>query len=166
MSKFTFKKDSSQASSFKPVPPGKYEVFITKAVHQKAQNTGTDGVNMELTIRDDVKQPEQGRKVFHTLWINENTQGMVHGFLDALGMEDGTEIGAEAESFEDVCNEIADYALARAVKINTKVEEYNGNEYSRVSWFEKSDKGGFHDAEAEAENEEIYVDISGDDLPF
>lgn len=160
-----FKVDGSKATSFEILPDGEYEVFITGAAKAIAKS-GTEGVGLILTVRDDVDQNGAGRKVRHTVWITDKTEGMLQSFLVACQIPDGEEF----DSIEDIAEGVK--ALPVLVRLG---KSRNNPDFNEVKSFKKSMIGGFYEGEEEAlpapkantaslDNQPI--DISDDDLPF
>lgn len=130
------KYDSNKAGSndFELLPEGKYECIIDTAT-PKVATTGTQGIEIVLTIRNDVEgQKFGGRKLWYRLWINENTEGIVHGFLKSIGTPEGKEFGSPQE--------LATYAAGRAVSATVKHREYQGKTREDVPYLNASVVGG------------------------
>jgi hypothetical protein len=161
-----FKKDGSKASTFTTVAPGTYEVFIIDARAEKTKGKGTVNVNMKLKIRDDDRQEFKGQQIFHSLYLTPNTEGMVHGFLDAIGIGDNQEFKYDfvEDEYMELADEIAQLAKGKPIQVKTKIEEYNGNEYARVSSLKASEVGGEY--EVPEEDNRVPIEISEEDLPF
>lgn len=170
---FTF--DPNKAESFETLPKGEYEVFITGTKAITSSQKGTPGIQMVLVIRDDVppQVKYKGRKIWHTLWFTEKTEGMVQGFLKNVGTEPG-------KSFSGL-EEIAEYIKGKPLRVKTGIREHEGREYPEVAWTLESKAGGFAPAELlvqkdeekaqEKKNDDPFagggsIDISDDDLPF
>lgn len=163
-----YKTDHSQAGNtdFEVLPVGKYECFIESGEPKKA-STGSDGIEFVLKVRDDVEgQSYGGRKVWYRLWFTPNTDGIVQGFLKAIGAPDGKEF--------PTIKEFADYAVGRAVQANVKHREYQGKTYEDVNYLNASAVGGgkidspfdeqpMADPFAETAG---TVEVDDDDLPF
>lgn len=155
--------DSSKASQgFDVIPEGKYECFVEDGQFKTA-STGSPMINWKFKIRNDVEgQKYGGRVLFNNLVFTEKTEGMVHGFLKAIGTPEGKEF----KDYQDIIN----YAKGRAILVNVKVEQYKGNDVNRVSWVEESKVGGGRvddpfTSTAPAGNSGA-ITISEDDLPF
>lgn len=76
------------------VPKGQYEVVITKA-EPTTFGTGTDGVRVELTIREDIDQRMQGRKLYDKLFWTEKAFYKPMLIAKALGIPKGIKLGRE-----------------------------------------------------------------------
>lgn len=129
--KFNSKKASS---GFAPIPAGKYEAFVEGGAFKTA-STGSPMINWKFKIRNDVEGQEYGGRVlFNNLVFTEATEGMVHGFLKAIGTPEDME-------FPDYKDIIA-YATGKAILLNVKIEQYRGEDVNRISWVEESKVGG------------------------
>jgi hypothetical protein len=161
-----FKKDSKKAQSFDTIKPGEYEVFIEKAMASRSKAKGTPGVEMRLKVRDDIDQEHSKQIIFHTVYLTPGTEGMVHGFLDAVQIDDSYEFDNDfvPEQFFGLAEEIAKLVKGKSVRVKTKLDTYNDNERAVVTSFKKSDVGG----ELEITDEDGLgpIDVSDDDLPF
>lgn len=152
-----------EASSFDVLPVGKYEVFIESG-QPKTTSAGSPMINWKLNIRNDVEQVGGGRKLFTNLVIQENTMGMVQGFLKAVGSPEG----AEYATAQDVIN----FATGRAVKVSVKIVQYQGDDKNEVGYFMESDVGGGSTAPSDdpffagAGSAPAPIEVDEDDLPF
>ncbi len=68
-----FKVDYNEAQDFGAVPDGDYEVVIFN-VTEGASNGGTEFINFDMVIRNDIKQPRQNSHLFHRVWKRRNWQ--------------------------------------------------------------------------------------------
>lgn len=130
------KADSTKASTgFGVLPKGKYEVLIEGGQFKKA-STGSDMINFAFVVRDDVAGQEQykGRKLWSNLVFNENTEGVVQGFIKALGTPDGMEFPTHAAFIE--------YAKGKAVLLDVKIKQYQGDDKNEVGFIGESKVGG------------------------
>ena len=105
--------------------PGEYEVFITGVDPYHVAGTGTPGVQMVLTVRDDVEQRGQKKKIWETCWINPEKEVTINRlrsvFQAAVGLADGEEISPEK----------AKGLLGKAMRVEIEVQKYenaNGEE--------------------------------------
>lgn len=123
-----------EAGGFKPLPVGKYEVFIESGQAKKTA-AGSPMINWKLTVRDDVEGQEGGgRKLFTNLVIQENTMGMVQGFLKAVGAPDGMDF--------ETAEEIINFAKGKAVRVSVKITQYQGEDRNEIGYFMESEAGG------------------------
>lgn len=130
-----FKSDSSKASNFDTIPAGKYEMFIEAGAKKQTQ-AGAPMINFALIMREDVPGQEQykGRKFWTNLVFQENTEGIVQGFLKAIGAPDGKEFPT-IEAF-------IDYSVGKAVLADVKIGEYQGNARNEIGFMNASKVGG------------------------
>ncbi len=162
--------NSAKASTgFAPIPAGKYECFIDGGV-LKTASTGNPMISWKFKVRDDVEgQQYGGRVLFNNLTFTENTEGMVHGFLKAIGTPEGKE-------FADY-NEIITYATGKAVLVRVGTRVYKGEEQNDVKGVEASQVGGGKVDDPFAAttttsstdpfaNAPKPIEVSEDDLPF
>ena len=114
-----------------PLPEGDYE-FIIKGVQEVASKGGSEAIQFELVVRNDLDQalPEtNGKQHNRHLWVNEwkrrktneyDTNNLMY-FMQAAGVPEGTNIDTIEKFFEIMTN--------KPVRIHIKVEknEYQGN---------------------------------------
>lgn len=145
---------------FSPIPVGKYEVFIESGKAMKT-SSGSPMINWKLNIRGDVEGQEYGgRKLFTNLVIQENTMGMVQGFLKAIGSPDGAEYPNEQA--------LIDFATGRAAKVTVKITQYKDEDRNEVGYFMESEVGGgkVDDPFAGQASTAAPITVDPDDLPF
>lgn len=144
---------SAAQGGFAPLPAGKYEVFIESG-QAKVTAKGSPMINWKLNVRGDVEgQIGGGRKLFTNLVIQENTEGMVQGFLKAAGSPDGAEY-ADAKA-------LIDFATGRAVRVTVKITQYQGEDRNEIGYFMGSEVGGGKIADPFAQGSGIS-NVSGD----
>ena len=165
-----FKVDYNEAQDFGAVPDGDYEVVIFN-VTEDASKGGTEFINFDMVIRNDIKQPRQNSHLFHRVWKSKETgkynRGMIMSLAKAFGLPDGKEY----QSFE---NFLEDFAMRPAkVKVKNEHSEYNGKTYDNTN-IKKFETTKFPELQhqwkkSNAEksvNSSPAFDISDDDLPF
>lgn len=178
-----YKADHSKASEgFTPLPAGKYEAFIEAGAFSYA-STGSPMIKWKLAIRDDVEGQEKfkGRILFSNLVFTESTEGVVAGFVKAIGAPDKMEFPQPQD--------MIDYATGKAVNISVKVKPYNGEDTNEVGFINASKVGGGKvddpflamnvadplenggnytrvDEDPFAQNHSGPIEVSDDDLPF
>lgn len=172
-----FQFDKKKATGFAPIPDGNYECIIESGV-VKTAGTGTKYIDFKLKVRDDVvDQSYGGRVLFAKLFFTENTEGMVHGFLDAIGTPEGQAFN----SADGGVTSIKDYAVGKAVLAKVAITVYEGNERNEVKYMNASKVGGgkvddpFGNGDVNnpqrAEEDPFSkgsgpIQVSDDDLPF
>lgn len=76
------------------LPAGEYEVYVA-ACHFNATQGGTEYLDLQLRVRDDLEQPQKNRKVFEALWLSakalEFTQRTMNIISKLCGIDDGKE---------------------------------------------------------------------------
>jgi len=122
MSIFTV--NHGEAGGFEPVPPGTYEAVISE-VKVKTSSTGNPMISVTLTIRDDVDQKAQKRKLFDNLVQTEKAMFKFQQYAKAIEMPEGTSI----PTLEAFAQELL-YKPVKA-KVSNKMEEFNGKEELR-----------------------------------
>lgn len=158
-----FKYDPNQAGgNFELLPEGFYECIISKATVKKSNN-GNDMIEVELTVRKDVRGQSDygGRKIFDNLVDTEKAKFKFHQVAQALGWEEGREV----PTIHDFAREIAQQPVR--VKVVVRQEEYNGEvrARNRVSYYRASEVPLNTDPFAVSEADLQPVDAD-DDLPF
>lgn len=118
------------------IPEGAYECRIERAQEDATPN-GTRFLDIMLSVRDDVEQPETGRRIDHVIWQKKDPtpQDLALGgysakqFL-ALSEAAGLPENADYSGFDDWCADIA----GRAVHVTVEHQTYNGYTNARVKW--------------------------------
>lgn len=154
-----YKADKSKASTgFAVIPAGKYECFIESG-QDKVASTGSPMIEFKLKIRDDIEGQEfGGRVLFGRLVFTENTEGIVNGFLQAIGVPDGHE-------FQTI-QELVKFSTGKAVLANVKVTTYKGEERNEVSYMNESKVGGGKIEDPFANDNDVPPVVDDSDLPF
>jgi len=166
------KADKSKAKSFTPIPEGNYECFIESGA-SKTASTGTPQIDFKLKVRDDIEGQEfGGRILWGRLFFNENTEGIVNGFLQAVDVPDGKEF----ETAQDLIN----FVTGKAILAKVKIETYKGEDRNVVGYMNASKVGGGKiedpfsspqqgtraEEDPFARDSDAPIEISDDDLPF
>lgn len=169
-------KRAEQENTFEVLPEGWYEVFITKVdPNAEARNTGSKGIEFVYTIRDDVEQAGQKRKIFDTIWMvkGDGTESGAAKRLDVLASKIGLPSGVDISP-----DTVVDLFHGKPVKIQLEIDEYEGKKRNRVAFmgFKHAEHGGRYDGpnaiSTSAPTEDPFagpsgsVDIGDDDLPF
>lgn len=121
-----FKLDFSQVNDNNGVANGTYEAVIFNAL-EDASNSGTEFINFDMIIRNDIDQKYQNAHVFNRVWKskkdNKYNGAMINRIAQAAGLDDGKTYNNLQELLEDF--------LDKPVRITVKNEtsEYNGNTY-------------------------------------
>ena len=101
-----FKVDYNEAQDFGAVPDGDYEVVIFN-VTEGASNGGTEFINFDMVIRNDIKQPRQNSHLFHRVWKSKETGKYNRGMIMSLAKSFGLPDGKEYQSFENFLEDFA-----------------------------------------------------------
>lgn len=136
-----FTNDFSKAQQGGLKPEGDYEVLIVKVEERKTKG-GTVHINMNLVIRNDVKQGYQNGYLFHTLWKRKEpteadmqVNGYGFGQIMALGKAAGLPNGKNYESLADFMQEL----IGKPVRAHVVHDEYNGDKREAIAWFNPTD---------------------------
>lgn len=113
-------KEAETKQGFSVLPEGDYEVLISE-VEKKQSASGNDMLKLTLTVRTDVAQEGQKRKVWDYLVATPKAMFKFQQVAKALDFQDGVKY--------DTIDEFAKAILFKAVKITVKHEtsEFNGN---------------------------------------
>jgi len=120
---------------FEPIAEGDYEVYVTEAKIGKSKQ-GNDMITVTLTVRDDVSQSFQKRKVWDYLVYTDKAKFKLQQVAKALAIPEGTDIA----TIQDFAKAI----LYSPFKITIKhsKDEYNGETKVResISKYSKSEQ--------------------------
>lgn len=143
-----------------PLPIGEYECIISEVKVDKSQS-GYDMLKLTLTIRDDVPQRYQKRKLFDYVVAMETTMWKFNAIAKAAGIPAGQEFAT-----------IGDFAKAiqyKPVRVKNKHEEYNGYKQDRIAYYMESKvqapAAGSPAGDPFAVGGTL-VNVSDDELPF
>ena len=144
--------DYSNTGDFVALPAGFYECIVSE-VKIKETSTGKPMLNCTLTIRDDVEQKGQKRKLFDNIVEQENMMWKFNQVAKAAELPEGEEV----ETLADFANAIQ----YKPVRVKVKIEKYNGEDQNRIELWERPQfEGGGGDPFAGG------VTIGSEDLPF
>lgn len=168
----TFNLDFSKATQTGGIKDGTYEVFVNKAF-EDATPGGSEYINIDLVVRNDVDQQYKNAHVFPKVWKSKKdgkyNEGMIMAIAQSLQLQDGKQYNGLDEL-------LADFIL-KPVKVTVKNEtsEYNGKTYENVNvkrW-EKTDVQGVLNHQFKKGDEPSFgrapsatVELQEDDLPF
>lgn len=110
--------------SFQPLPIGEYEVIVSEVEVGESAQKKTPQIKMTLTVREDVQQPGQKRKIFQTLYFTDKTVEMNARALKAMGVT-----GQDFPTIVDVAKAIQ----YKAVRVKIKHEEYEKDGEQKVT---------------------------------
>lgn len=89
-----FNTNYSEVGSFELVPEGEYEVVISAVENTLSKETKVPMLKLTLTIRTDVDQPAQKRKMFDNLVASEKTMFKFQQIAKAVGFAEGMAINS------------------------------------------------------------------------
>ncbi|WP_283679931.1 DUF669 domain-containing protein [Lentilactobacillus sp. Marseille-Q4993] len=127
----SFKIDYSKISDTN-VQDGDYEVLISKVEEGANPNTGSEYVNFDMVIRNDIAdQKFQNAHVFYRVYRNKQTgeypDSMIFQVAKAAGMNDGKQYN----SFEEFMNDMAGKPLK--VRVKNETSDYKGKTYENLN---------------------------------
>ena len=152
------------------VADGTYETVIS-TVAEDAAKTGTEFLNFDLIVRNDVDQKFKNSHIFQKIYRNKETGKYPEGRLMAIAKAAGLNDGKHYNSFEDFCNDFQGQPIQVTVRTNTS--EYQGKTYTdlnvtRGGWKKTAFPQVQHQWKKgmEPTSATPAVDVSDDDLPF
>lgn len=112
------------------IQDGTYETVITK-FEENATKSGTEYVDVQLTIRNDIDQKNKNSKIFHKIWKAKATGKYDMRFFNTIGAAAQLQQGKAYKSIEEL---FADF-LGKVVRVSVKNEtsEYNGKTYENLN---------------------------------
>lgn len=156
-----FTVNGKEAGGFEAFAPGEYEVIISEAKATESAN-GNPMVKVTLTVRNDVDQANQKRKIFENYVQTPAAMFKFQQVAKALGWEDGKQIN----SLDEFANEI----LYQAVRVKTNIRTSSGYEPSTNVIAYKPSEFAYDGAGGQVNDpfstDGAPIDISDDDLPF
>jgi hypothetical protein len=155
------KTNPNEAGGFGVLTPGEYEVVISEAKIGKSQ-AGNDVLKLTLTVRSNVEQPHQKRKIFDNFAVTEKAMFKFHNLGMALFGE-GSEFGTLEEFKKAVLNQYV------RVLIKTESNTYQGQTRDQdrvVTYMPSATEGGGEGPGDPFQDDGRPIDISEDDLPF
>lgn len=151
---FTVNHKEAGGTGFDPVPVGEYEVIASKVEVTTSKSSGAPMLKLQLTIRDDVEQEAQKRKLFDNLVFMDSMVWKIQQVYKAFGLADGVVMN----SIEDVAQNLM-YKVAR---VKVKHETYQDKTQERVDFYTQPQNPLVNPNT----NAPSLTDISDDDLPF
>lgn len=112
------------------IKDGKYEVVITK-FEESATQTGTEFVDVRLTVRNDIDQPYKNQIVFHRIWKAKATQKYNMKSFNTIGAAAQLQQGKQYSSIEELFKDFLGKPVLVAVKNETS--EFNGKTYENLN---------------------------------
>lgn len=112
------------------IQDGTYETVITK-FEESATQSGTEFVDVRLTVRNDIDQKYKNNIVFHRIWKAKATQKYDMRFFNTIGSAAQLQQGKQYKSIEELFQDF----LGKPVRVTVKNEtsEYNGKTYENLN---------------------------------
>jgi|ERR1035437_1090830 hypothetical protein len=130
---------------FEPVPAGTYTVECTDA-QPKAYNTGSQGVQLEVTIED--AGPSKGKKIkFVNIVFSPDNPGVFFGQLRAFGIaaewfaEYGKIDDDDPEALTEIMEDVAEEILGKRAVAPVTQKSYEGRVNNNVGFFKPVGSG-------------------------
>ncbi|HJB78528.1 DUF669 domain-containing protein [Mammaliicoccus lentus] len=112
------------------IKDGKYEVVITK-FEESATQSGTEFVDVRLTVRNDIDQPYKNQIVFHRIWKAKATGKYNMKFFNTIGAAAQLQQGKQYSSIDELFQDFLGKPVLVAVKNETS--EYNDKTYENLN---------------------------------
>lgn len=152
-------------SGFDPLPAGEYEVIISEA-KVTTFASGSRGIKVTLTVRDDVDQEGGKRKVFENFVETPAAMFKFHNLAKGLEWAEGD----GADTLEEFAEKIQFAAVRVKLKVKAATAQYAaGNDvvtYLPTQAASHSGGGFGGNSKDPFYDDGKPIDISDDDLPF
>lgn len=112
------------------IKDGKYEVVITK-FEESATQSGTEFVDVRLTVRNDIDQPYKNQIVFHRIWKAKATGKYNMKFFNTIGAAAQLQQGKQYSSIDELFQDFLGKPVLVAVK--NEISEYNDKTYENLN---------------------------------
>lgn len=155
------------------IDDGEYEVVVSE-VEENVTPGGTEYIQFDLIIRNDVDQPHQNKHIFHKVWRSKETGKYNMRVFNTIGKACRLQNGKTYNSLQELLDDFR-FKTAR-VTVKNEESEYKGKIYNNLNvkfWDESQINGPLnHTFKDENDNKtvgEIFADggaINDDDLPF
>ena len=130
----------NHSAAFNTIPEGDYEFVITSC-RINATSGGTEYIDVQLTIRNDVAQSQQNRVVYQPIWRAKNPAAediACDGFrardINQLSRAAALENGKSYSGIDEWCTDL----VGKAVRATVYHDEYNGNVNARIRRMSKT----------------------------
>ena len=113
------------------IKAGEYEALIVN-VEQRTAKSGTESINVEFVLRNDVQQEYQNKHVWMDVWRTQKTieNGQYARNINTISKVAGIQNGQKFEGFESWVAAVKN----RPCKITVGIETYNDKEKNTVKW--------------------------------
>lgn len=165
---FGFSVNSKEIGGFDPLPKGDYEMVVTEVKIRQGEtafSSGNTGLDVTLTVRNDVEQEGAKRKVFDTLVALPSVMFKFQQYSVAVGLEEGTKI----ESLEAFAKAIMYKPVTATLGIDSYVKDGDKvfkNDVKAIKPAKTGYAGGAPTGGDPFSDDGKPIDISDDDLPF
>lgn len=147
---------------------GTYETVVTSC-EEKQTKTGTDYIEVVLSVRNDVQQSSQNALIFHKVWKSKETGKYNMKSFNTMGKALNLSQGKQYNSMKEL---LADF-VGRPALVTVKSEDstYNGETYTNINvkrWEQSKFPNVAHTFKQDASKDPFKqeVKIEDDDLPF
>ena len=155
-----FTTDFSQVQEYADFKEQDYEMIVFDAKEDTNKN-GKKRIVIDYVVRNDVQQDKQNSHLWDEQYPSKDTGkyhiGVLMGKVKALGIQEGKSYASLDALLKDM--------IGRPAKIRVKLEEYNGNHYSKVRYTNATNFPNIAHQWKEA-NPATVTEIQEDDLPF
>ena len=155
------------------IKDGDYEAVIF-TVNEDASPSGSEFINFDMIIRNDIEQQYKNSHIFHRVWKAKATGkyniNMIMRIAQAVGLPEGKSYN----SFDDLLKEF--HGKAVKVRVKNEKQEFNGQIYDNLNvkrWnqtefpsIQHQWKDNPQQASDPLMGQGQTIDISSDDLPF
>lgn len=109
-----FNLDFSKKSQGGEIKDGSYEVIVNRA-NEDATPGGSEYIELDLVVRNDVDQPYQNKHIFAKVWKAKATgqynEGRIMAIADALQLQDGAEYNSLQDLLDDFAMKVANVTI-------------------------------------------------------
>ena len=130
----------NHAAAYDIIPEGDYECIITNC-RINATRGGTEYIDAQFTVRNDVAQKQQNRVIYHAIWTAKQPEAAdvaCDGFrardINALSRAAALENGKSYAGIDEWCADL----VGKAVRATVYHDEYNGNVNARIRRMSKT----------------------------
>lgn len=129
-----------EMNAFEEVVPGEYEVII-KTASRNATQGGSEYLDIQLQVRNDVVQKCHNGMIFHKIWKKKeptaaDPDGYVGFQINQLSKACMIPNNANIPSLDVWLSN--QYILGRPVKVKVVNEPYNGKDQMKVAWIKET----------------------------
>lgn len=130
----------NHSAAFDIVPEGDYE-FIISSCRTNATRGGTEYIDVQMTVRNDVAQNQQNRVVYHAIWRAKTPapeDAACDGFrardINQLSRAAALENGKSYSGLDEWCADL----VGKPVRATVYHDDYNGNVSARIRRMNKT----------------------------